>query len=113
MYVSIRRAIKRTAVIIGHIILPTTYKILHNILLSRLTPYVGEIIGDHQCVFRRNRPTSGHTHCIRQIIIKKWESNEVVHQLFREFKKAYDSVKKEVFYNNHIDFGFPMKLATS
>jgi len=26
---------------------PTTYKILSNILLSRLTPYAREIIGDH------------------------------------------------------------------
>jgi len=31
--------------------LPTTYKILSNILLSRLIPYVTEIIGDHQCGF--------------------------------------------------------------
>jgi hypothetical protein len=29
--------------------LSTTYKILFNILLARLTPYVNEIIGDHQC----------------------------------------------------------------
>jgi len=31
--------------------LPTTYKIIANILLSRLTPYAEEIIGDHQCGF--------------------------------------------------------------
>jgi len=31
------------------------YKILINILLSKLTPYAEEIIGDHQCGFRRNR----------------------------------------------------------
>ena len=30
---------------------PTMYKILSNILLSRLTPYAEEIIGDHQCGF--------------------------------------------------------------
>jgi len=36
-------------------ILPTTYKILSNILLSKLIPYAKEIIGDHQCGFRRNR----------------------------------------------------------
>jgi len=29
----------------------TTYKILSNILLSRLTPYAEEIIRDHQCGF--------------------------------------------------------------
>ena len=39
---------------------PTTYKILSNILLSRLTPYAEEINGDHQCGFRRNRSTTGH-----------------------------------------------------
>jgi len=35
----------------GISLLPTTYKILSNILLSRLIPYVKEIIGDHQCGF--------------------------------------------------------------
>ena len=35
----------------GKSLLPTTYKILSNILLSRLTPYAEEIIGDHQCGF--------------------------------------------------------------
>jgi len=32
-------------------LLPTRYKILSNILLSRLTPHAEEIIGDHQCGF--------------------------------------------------------------
>jgi len=35
----------------GISLLPTTYKILSNILLSRLTPYIDEITGDHQCGF--------------------------------------------------------------
>ena len=35
----------------GISLLPTTYKSLSNILLSRLTPYAEEIIGDHQCGF--------------------------------------------------------------
>jgi hypothetical protein len=38
-------------------LLSTSYKILSNILLSRLSPYVDEIIGDHQCGFQRNRST--------------------------------------------------------
>jgi hypothetical protein len=29
--------------------LSTSYDILSNILLSRLSPYIDEIIGDHQC----------------------------------------------------------------
>ena len=39
----------------GISLLLTTYKILSNILLSSLTPYAEEIIGDHQCGFRRKR----------------------------------------------------------
>jgi len=35
----------------GISLLPTMYKILSNILLSRLTPYAEAIIGDHQCGF--------------------------------------------------------------
>jgi hypothetical protein len=42
----------------GISLLSTSYKILSNILLSRLSPYIDEIIGDHQCGFRRNRSTT-------------------------------------------------------
>jgi hypothetical protein len=41
---------------------------------------------------------------------KKWEYNETVHQLFVDFKKAYDSVRREVLYNILLEFGVPMKL---
>jgi len=41
---------------------------------------------------------------------EKWEYNEAVHQLFIVFKKAYDSVRREVLYNVLIEFGIPMKL---
>ena len=91
----------------GISLLPNTYKILSNILLSRLTPYAEEITGDHQCGFRRNRSTTDHTFCICQTLEKKWEYNEAVHQLFIDFKKAYDSVRREVLYNILIEFGIP------
>ena len=38
------------------------------------------------------------------------EYNEAVHQLFIDFKKAYDSVTREVLCNILIEFGIPMKL---
>jgi len=47
---------------------PTTYKILSNILLSRLTPYADEIIEDHQCGFRRKMSTIDYIFYIRQIL---------------------------------------------
>ena len=89
---------------------PTTYKIFSNILLSRLIPYAEEVIVDHQCRFRRSRSTTDRIFCIRQILEKKWEYNEAVHQLFIDFKKAYVSVRREVLYNILIEFGIPKKL---
>jgi hypothetical protein len=54
----------------GISLLSTAYKILPNILLAKLTPYVNEIIGDHQCGFRRNRSTMDQIFYIRQILEK-------------------------------------------
>jgi hypothetical protein len=48
--------------------------------------------------------------CIRQILEKRWEYNEAVHQLFIDVKKAYDSVRRGVLYNILTEFGMPMKL---
>jgi hypothetical protein len=41
---------------------------------------------------------------------KKWEYNETVLQLFTDFKKACDSVRREVLYNILTEFGIPTKL---
>jgi hypothetical protein len=89
----------------GISLIPISCRILSNILLSRLVPYIGEIIGDHQC-----GSTADQIFCIRQIMEKKWKYNETVHELFIDFKKAYDSVRREVLYNILMEFGIPMKL---
>jgi hypothetical protein len=66
-------------------LLSTFYKILSNILLARLTPYVSEVIGGHQCRFRLNRSTIN-------------------------FRKACDSLKREVLYSILLEFCMPKKL---
>jgi len=102
LYLSIRRVIKQIVVIVE------AYHFCQ--LCTRLTPYAEEIIGDHQCGFRHNRSTTDHIFFIRQILGKKCEYNEAVHHLFIDFKKAYDSFRREVLYNILIEFGIPMKL---
>jgi hypothetical protein len=58
--------------------------------------------------FRRNRSTTDQTFCIRQILENKWEYNEILHKLFVNFRKAYDSVRRKVFYNILVQFGVLM-----
>jgi len=41
---------------------------------------------------------------------EKWEYNEEVHQLFIDFKTAYDSVRREVLHEISPEFGIPRKL---
>jgi hypothetical protein len=71
-------------------LLSTSCNIFFNILLSRLSPYVEEIIGDHQCGSQHNRSTNDQIFYICQILEKEWEYN----QLFIDFKKAYDAVRR-------------------
>jgi hypothetical protein len=53
--------------------------------------------------------TTDQISCIREILGGIW-AYETVHQLFVDFKKAYDSVRREVLYNSLIESGVSMKL---
>jgi hypothetical protein len=50
--------------------LPTTYKILFNILLSWLTPYVDKFISHNKCEFWCNRSVTDYIFYIHQILEK-------------------------------------------
>jgi hypothetical protein len=113
LYQFIKRVIRSIVIIIEEIsLLSTAYKIFSNIIPARLTPYVNKVTGDHQCGFRRNRSTADQIFSIRQILEKKWEYNGMVHQLFIAFKKAYDSVTREVRNNILLEFGILKKLVS-
>jgi hypothetical protein len=58
----------------GISLLSTSYNILSNILLARLSPYVDEIIGDHQCVFRHNRSTTDQISAFVRYWRKNWST---------------------------------------
>jgi hypothetical protein len=97
----------------GISLLSTSYKILSNILLSKLGPYirVDEIIMNHECGFRHNTSTMEQIFLDSSNTGAKWEYNETVSHLFIDIKKVYDcdSVGKEVLYNMLIEFGISMK----
>jgi hypothetical protein len=87
---------------------PTSYNILSYIPPSSLSRQADEIIGVHHCGFISNRSITDHVFFILQILEKKWEYNETVHQLIIRFKKAHDAVKWKVLCNTLIELGVPM-----
>jgi hypothetical protein len=54
----------------GISLLSTSYKILSNILLARLTAYADKIVGDNQCGFRSSRSTTDQIFDFRHILEK-------------------------------------------
>jgi len=60
----------------------------------------------------KKKSTTDHAFCIRQILEKRGKHKEAVHQLFIEFKIAYNSETTEVMHNTRIliEFSIPMEL---
>jgi hypothetical protein len=84
---------------------------LLKILISRLSSHVDEIIRNISVGFDvTNQLLAGKMFCIRQIQEKKWEYNEKVHHLLIHFKKAYDSIWRELLYNILTESRVLMKL---
>jgi hypothetical protein len=57
-----------------------------------------------------NSPVTDQIFYICQILGQKWEYNGTLHQLFIDFQKALDSVKREVLNNILLEFGISKKL---
>jgi hypothetical protein len=94
----------------GICLLNASYKVLAEILFCRLETYAEDIIGEYQGGFRRGRSTTDQIFTIRQIMEKAWEFNITIHQLFVDFKQAYDSIERPALFAIMEEFGFPKKL---
>lgn len=94
----------------GISLLSVCYKVFAKILQKRLTPIAENLIGEYQCGFRKNRSTTDQIFTIRQILEKCYEFNVDVHQLYIDFKKAYDSVIRGKLRETLREFHVPSKL---
>jgi hypothetical protein len=84
LYQFTRKVIKLTSNYRGISLLSTSYKILSNVLLSRLSPYVDEIIGDHQCGFRHNRSNADQIFCINRY----WRKNGSIMRQYTSYSQT-------------------------
>jgi hypothetical protein len=111
--VLIHKTGKKLAVIInrGISLLSPTCRILLKILLSRMSPYTdGNFFGTMSVDIDVTNQQLIRFFAFVRYWKKNWEYNETVHQLFIDFKKAYDSLRRDVLYNILIEFRIPMNL---
>jgi len=94
----------------GISLLSVTYKIFTNLLTRYIEPYVDEISGDYQCGFRKGRSTSDQIFCLIMILEKAHEYKVGIHQLYIDYKQAYDIINRAELVETMKEFGIPMKL---
>lgn len=79
----------------GISLLNVAYKIFSKVLARRLEVYAERELGEYQCGFRRNRSTLDHILSLRLILEKCYEYNVSIHQLYIDYKEAYDSINRD------------------
>ena len=73
----------------------SAYKILSNIILGKIKPYIENVMGDYQNGFRDGRSVIDNIFALKIISEKLWQYNQIVQYLFIDFQKAYDSVHRD------------------
>lgn len=94
----------------GITMLVVMYKAFTHIIHKRLTPLTENLLGEYQAGFRSNRSTTDQIFALRQILEKCWEYNIDIHQLYIDYKTAYDSVKQKEIWKTMEHFRIPPKL---
>jgi uncharacterized protein YqeY len=70
------------------------YKILPNIILEKIKPYIEKVTGDYQNGFKDGRSVTDNIYALKIINEKLWEYNQSVQYLFIDFQKTYDSIHR-------------------
>jgi len=82
----------------GITLLCTGYKILTTVNNNRLKKYTEHIIGEYQAGFRTGKLTTNQIFTVKNLLKKAWEYNVEIYQIFVDFQKAYDSIRRDKLY---------------
>ena len=87
------------------------YKILANIILEKIKPFIEKITGDDQNGFRDGRSVIDNILALKIINEKVWEYNQSVqYSFFIDFRKAYDSIHRDMLWKCMEEFIIRKKL---
>ena len=94
----------------GISLLNVTYKIFTNLMTRYTEPYIDDILENYQYGFQKGRSTTDQTFCMRMILEKACEYKVDIHQLYIDYKQAYDTINRAELVQIMKEFGIPMKL---
>ena len=87
-----------------------TYKIFTCLIYNRLVKYSELSLGEYQAGFRPSRPTVDQIHVVRQILEKCYEFGIELHNIFIDFKQAFNTVNRLKMYEKLKILKIPTKL---
>jgi len=87
----------------------TAYRISSNIIMGKIKPYIGRVMGDYKNGFRDGRSVIGNIVSLKIINETLWECNSSVQYLFIDFQKACDSIHRDTLWEYMKEFKIPTK----
>ena len=94
----------------GIALLLVVAKVLNMILLTRLSKAVDEKLREQHAGFRKDRSCTDQIAALRIIMEQSLEWNTSLFLNFVDFKKAFDSLDREVLWNLMALYGIPQKF---
>lgn len=84
-------------------------KVYNKVLLNRIRKPVDDIMRKNQAGFRRGRGCTEQVHILRRIIEGTIDKNLDLYIIFVDFKKAFDSLIRNVMFDILRHYGIPEK----
>jgi len=94
----------------GITFLNITYKIFTCLIYNRLAKYSELTLGEYQVGFRPSISTIDQIHVVRQILEKCYEFGIELHNIFIDFKQAFDKANRLKMYESLKMLKIPTKL---
>ena len=85
-------------------------KVYNQLLLHRIRPTIDEVLSPNQNGFRTDRSTAAHILALRRLVeeLKNHQKEAVL--LFIDFKKAFDSIDRNVMFKILEAYGIPPEI---